>query len=120
MVEAAVRGVVDFSQAKFFDPAWRRRVKCLLDGLQNVMYREELRLSQDYYLGLLHVAAQGTPDLLRELFEGLHAARDALAVAYRPWQTTESREAQRQAAGKKYQETWEQHFGKMDDPETRA
>ena len=43
MVEAAARGVVDFRQAKFFDPAWRRRLKYLLGGLQDLNYREELK-----------------------------------------------------------------------------
>lgn len=117
MVEAAVRGVVDFRQAKFFDPAWRRRVRLLLGGLRDLNYREELTISHDYYLQSMLI-----PDISPESFEGLQKAageiRRQLGFLFRPWTSLESMEAQKQKEQSQLKSLWERQWGKMDDPMT--
>jgi len=40
ILRAATRGVIDFSQMKFFDSHWHRRVRLLLKGLSDEDNRE--------------------------------------------------------------------------------
>jgi hypothetical protein len=118
MVEAATRGIVDFSQAKFFDPAWRRRVKYLIGGLQDLNRREELKSDHSYYLSLLNIPNL-KPDLFGDVVKLLERTRTRLEAAWRPWVTPESNEAQKTAEAKRLQTLWERQWGKLDDPETQ-
>ena len=118
MVEAAARGVVDFRQAKFFDPAWRRRLKYLLGGLQDLNYREELKQDHDYYLSLLSVPTL-KPELRGDIIKLLGDTRQQLEVSWRPWITPENREAAKAQESKKLQTLWERQWGKLDDPDTQ-
>jgi hypothetical protein len=119
MVEAAVRGIVDFSQAKFYDPAWRRRVMILVGGMQGLNYREELKLSHNYYLSLMALPKL-PPETVTRFAQALDAAYDKLRATYRPWQTPVSEEEAKSAESKKFQDQWERCFGgKLEDPETQ-
>jgi hypothetical protein len=119
MVEAAVKGIVDFSQAKFFDPGWRRRIQLLINGLENLNYRRELENDQHYLLSQMSI-----PGLKDESFAALQkqlaATRDKLQVAYRPWSTVEGQEAAVSREAAKATQAWESKYGKLDDPETQA
>ena len=118
MVEAAVRGIVDFRQARFFDPAWRRRLHLMISGLQDLNRREELRKEQDYYTGLMAVPNL-EPDAWKQITATLDDVRLQLDASYRPWVTPESTEAAKARSAKKFQNMWEQKWGKLDDPETQ-
>jgi hypothetical protein len=118
MVEAAVRGIVDFSQARIYDPAWRRRLTYLISGLQALNYREELRLSHDYYLALLGVPAL-KPESFEDLKKGLQAVQEKLETAFRPWHSGESEAAKKRAEQAELRAAWERQWGKLDDPATQ-
>jgi len=119
MVEAAVRGLVDFSQLRFFDPGWTRRLKLILSGLSQLNLREELKFNHDYYLTLLTIPEldEQTTKALREQLEN---TRTAIDLAYRPWhQALEKSLEHRKQTMRDMTAIWESKFGKMDDPEVQ-
>lgn len=118
MVEAATRGIVDFRQAKFFDPAWRCRLRYLLSGLQSLKYQEELKFTHSYYISLLGVPKL-TQEMYSDLFDMLDDLHRRMEQNLRPWDTPVSQEARKDAESRKLTTLWEQKWGKFDDPETQ-
>jgi hypothetical protein len=119
MVEAAVRGLVDFSEARFFDPGWTRRLKLILSSLQRLNLREEMSLNHAYYLGLL--AIPGLDDQsTKNLQEQLADVRERLDVTYRPWhEDSGEKQEQRKKQMATMTSAWEEKYGRMDDPEVQ-
>jgi hypothetical protein len=94
---AAVRGAVDFREARPHDPAWRRRVRLLKHGVRaeidaavyTALYRTQLALVSNGRL---------TDESFAKAQEGMRACCEALRQTYRPWEPdAEGRKASQHA-----------------------
>lgn len=108
-----MRGVIDFHQARLLDPAWWRRCRILLNGMQQ---EEDLTVARsvfDYHLALV-----GNAGLTEDSFKGAQerarrAYQDILGVL-RPWEgSAEDRKKQEYQA---LRDAYVAHFGDPSDP----
>jgi hypothetical protein len=117
MLQAAVAGVVDFSQLRLEDPNHRLRLDLLLFGLVAENNRKRLLARAQY-----HLAAMQVPNLVPEDFEKTQKASiDALTEyenCLQPW-LRQQRAQDEQQEVRTLEGLWEQRFGKLDDPETQ-
>lgn len=120
MVRSQVRGVIDWSETRFFDRQWWRRARLLIDEMAAEDNRE-LRKSQHSQAIALRTAIAAAWDKFDD--EAWKKATDAttdcwddLVSAYRPWNKYD-REQREKDEAKRLVGSWESHFGDMNDPE---
>ena len=121
LVEAALRGIVDFRQARLRDPWWHRRLYLLLLGYVQQLSREQGERSEDYFWlrGVLQTIAQ--PQSAGKILEILTDQRDRLRQSRNPF--AQSQEATRPAKlveAEQAREAWKQAFGDPADPAVQA
>jgi len=117
-VRAAVRGIIDYSEARLLDPRWWKRTRLLL----NAMVREDDFLLQrgifDY-----HRSLASNSGLTEESFKlSQERARDSfhdILGALRPWEgsSAEERKAKEYAD---LRQAYVEAFGDPSDPEYQA
>lgn len=117
MVQAAASGLIDFSQARFFDESWQRRLRLLLTGLHQANERDLLKARQQYHTSLLGVAGISQESLDRIQERCQDDIRD-LENLYRPWaaQTKEEREKEQ---AREQRTRWQRRFGDLSADETQ-
>lgn len=120
ILRAGTLGLIDYSTLRPFDPAWHRRSRLVIRGLQ---FEDDKRLYESlhrHYLASLGVD-RITADSLKEVQQTCSHALDDLLAAYRPWQyDKQSRQDRERTEAKAYKNAWEQRFGRTDDPEVQA
>lgn len=117
MIEAAVRGVMDFSKAEFFNPIWQRQFRATLRGLQMLNAREQADIRHRHYCSLLAakiVQAEQQDELQQSAIDELHKYEDA----FLPNAAKLREEAERQHV-KGQISKWEEKWGKMSDPKVQ-
>lgn len=114
MLQAAVRGALDFREAKIHDPRWWQRMRILLRQVEADSALQHIRAVHQHDLTTLVV-----PDLTDEIFV---AARDGanqmLARIHNllfPWEDREE-ESSRESF-KDLRQAWIDRYGDPDDPE---
>jgi len=116
MLQAAVRGVVDFRQAEPGERRWQQYLDIMLFGLVAEHRKEQRLLQAKYYL-----AAMQTP---QEVEQQEHFREQAVAAlrGYEdllyPWAARERRKEETRSV-EQLTNAWEAEFGRLDDPETQ-
>jgi hypothetical protein len=117
MVQAAARGVVDFSELDLQEPRHLHRLRLLLDGLVADNDRHKLLAQLQYYTALM---------TCQSAQEDYQKAREQAAEVLISYQQSFHYDLRKQAMmrrprhdGPALQSVWEASFGKMDDPETQ-
>lgn len=110
-VRAAVRGTIDFSQARLLDPDWWRRCLILLNG---VAAEDDIATYQTIYR--YHLALVGNSGLSEDSFRDVQdRARDAfndLMQLYRPWSSkVKASHEIREEEAQQLREAYKQAFG---------
>ena len=108
-VDAAVEGIIDYKEARFNDPAWWRRFRLLIEGLNrrknyvvaDAAYR--LQLAKLLVPNLKEEALQETAQTLLERFYDI-------VGAVRPWEGR-SYEARKRSEISDYRQQYEEAFG---------
>jgi hypothetical protein len=104
IIDAAVRGVVDFREARLEDPAWWRRLRTLVDG----MVRERDRaIYQAMYDMKLALVANGrlTDESWENARDSASDLKQDIIATYRPWLGRDLQDRQ-----KKEFKTWRQKY----------
>ena len=116
-MEAAARGLIDFSEARFFDPTWQRRVNLALFGLRMINAKEKAELRHRHYCALLASKAldlEKADEVQSAAIEQVYAYEGAfLPNAKKIREEAEQEQIQARVSG------WESHWGKMSDPKTQ-
>jgi len=120
MVRAQLRGVIDWSEVKFFDRQWWRRARLLTEEMVAEDTRQLRVAYHQHAVGLRTAVAIGKfgDDAWEKASDNANKRLEELFTAYRPWdkQDQESREkeqAKRMIGG------WERRFGDMNDVEVQ-
>jgi hypothetical protein len=97
IVEASVRGLVDYREAQLDDPAWWRRLRAIISTMERDRTREAIRTTYDFRLAL--VANSGlTEDSWNKLQDLAEESRVDIISTLRPWE------------GKSYQDRKQKEF----------
>lgn len=115
MVQAAVRGSVNFSEARIHDPRWWQRMRILLRRVEMDIFREHMHTVHRH--GLLTLLV---PDLKPEIF---NEARDSSASAARLLRelliTWEQQDLTPAAKVDDFRQAWIDVWGDPEDPEVK-
>ena len=104
-VEAALRGIIDFREARLLDHKWWRRTKVLLFALERTMsqpiYASHLQLHLTQLLGdklaqLFGGAGPETKDAREKLIEALNATMQNIVNVNVPWCRKDTAETKKQ------------------------
>lgn len=113
ILQAAAKGVVDFSQYKPFDRGWLLRLKWLLQEVHVENIEKFIELQHNQHVAALEYAAG------KEVFDHHWKAGtkllDTLATYYFPWQ-----EAKKEEDVKSLRQLWVDTFGDPANPEVAA
>ena len=115
--EAAVRGIIDFSKARFFDPAWQRHAQSLLLGLQRLNKKEQADIRHRHYCAVMQMAKlseESAGETEQAATVELHRYEDAFLP-----NAKEVRKQAEEGVAKGRVSRWEDRYGKMNDPETQ-
>ena len=112
---AAVRGIIDYSEAQLLDVSWWRRTRVLLNGMQR---DSDLKLREAVYQ--YHLALVANSALDDESFKKVQGAAkdtfDDILEAYRPWDD-EARSDRYKHGVSGAMEAYKRLIGDPDDPE---
>lgn len=120
MVQAAVDGVVDYREARLEDPHWMLRLTWLLAGLARRNHRDQCRTQLSSFrlhwtalFGADNTARLANSEIsrLQEEFD------DSFNLVPSPKLTAEERD---KAVARTAITSWEEAYGKLDDPDTQA
>ena len=115
---AAVKGTVDFRDARVLDTAWWRRLKLLLGGVQREYDAEILTALFNYDLAL--VANSGlSEDSFKAVQKSAKDAFEKLHAVYRPWLDFDEY-AVRMSEAEQHREAYKALIGDLEDPEYLA
>jgi hypothetical protein len=84
IIQAAVDGLVDFSQARFRDSRWWSRLRILLRGMQRKVHLTDLHAAYDFQLALM--SAGLTDDGFKQTQENAKELYYDIVGALRPWE----------------------------------
>lgn len=119
-LQAAAKGLVDFREADYFDPAWNRRVSILFKALIAENDREISKAIYHHKLSLLNAPwldESAVDELQKQVMERLE---DIMAY-YRPWDFLKDvKEKREQKEVRQLRDSWQKTFGSLDDPEVQA
>jgi len=118
MVQAATRGVVDFTRADPRNPLWIRKLRSILDQIESDNDVQYYGLLRETYLAAASRSnlTQSSYDAIAEGLKGYtHRIRDALF----PWMTAETEETTNQHRSL-LREQWIATWGDPSEPETQA
>jgi hypothetical protein len=94
LVDASLRGLIDFKEARLLDKQWWRYIRLMLNGLSRENDRERWQTQYDMDLALL-----GSERLKGEAWVKVHerviSVRDALLASISPWEDREMRGAKK-------------------------
>ena len=117
-MQAASRGVVDFSKARPYDPLWRRHLRLLLDGLENQIKLEYVDLLHRHYAAILTISNPS-----EETFANAKERMGELSFEYYnllyPDRAQSKEEAEKQQVRGNI-DRWQQRFGNLNSPEVQA
>ena len=118
MIQAAVRGTIDFTQARQLDPAWWQKVRLILHGMER---EDDFTLFREIYRW--HLAFLGNSSLtaagFREQQEAAQEVLLKLAAILRPWDA----KTQQQMKREEYESLlakYRKEIGDPDSPEFQA
>lgn len=126
ILEAAVTGAIDFTQADLRDPNWYRRLHLILNKVgdqQTRQYWESVQRQRTGHLIKLSLVRPGmSPDHLEQLRQFIDHPLDELRQSLFPWlaDAQQSSLASRRTAYAELSAAWEEEYGKLDDPATQA
>jgi hypothetical protein len=117
MVQAAIEGVVDFSQAEVYSTRWHRRLGLLLSGLERQNRRELRQLLFDHAVSIYtsrKLQAEQADEIAQKVSDLYHDIQQT----YYP-QETEARVQHEKAMVKQDVRNWETRFGKLNSAEAK-
>ena len=110
-MRAHAAGLVDFSQSRFEDPTWWRRLRFILDELSDSIDRDYTQIAHRHYLAL--VGCTTDSDLKQQFFkEASDQFRSTIRKVY-AWYDTAAAD---RAESAKVAEEYNKHVGDMNDP----
>jgi hypothetical protein len=118
MVRAAATGAVDFSKAELTNPRWTDRLRLILDELTRNNRIEFLRALHQHYTSFMLVPRL-TDESYGKIKEGANSTMDLLVEMTYPWDKERAAKTRRDDV-KAAVGAWEDHYGKLDDPEVQA
>jgi len=117
-VRAAIRGVIDFREAKLTDPNWWKRCRMLLNGLAREDDQQLHRGVLDYHLAL--VANSGlTEDSFKTAQENARNAFYDILGSLRPWEGASAADRKRREI-EDLRQAYIKEFGDPSTPEFKA
>ena len=111
-----MQGIIDFSKADFDDPKWWRRVRLLLDGLEQQNEREQLDRLHRHNTALLGAALDN--EVFQQAQKKSMAVIDLIDATYFAGIESEKEEQKLRVVRQRI-DSWEQRHGKLDDPKTQ-
>ncbi len=118
-LQAAAKGLVDFSEADYFDPAWNRRLRLLLKALEAENDRE-ISMMRYQHRAMLLTTPWLDPAAISDTQDAALRDLDAVVGYYRPWEfDKKTREEKEVADTTKLRNTWQRTFGSLDDPKVQ-
>ena len=115
LVQAAVDGVVDFSQARLRDPAWWTRLRFLLNGLDQKNQRDRLQLHLANVRCLVSTERVASDDWRRQL-QHMQELTDKYKATYFP----DLKPVTKEAEAVELRDSWQEHFGNLNDPKVQS
>lgn len=117
MVQAAMRGLIDFRDADPGSKSWWFRLRLALDHVEDENIARQHRLYYDYNLALL--SRDGlTEASVRRLTKDAEKKLFAIVNIWRPWDRHDPAQSQ-QAQIEAMAAAWAREFGDPNDPETQ-
>lgn len=117
MIQASTLGIIDFSQAKFYEPKWRRRLRLALIGLERLNNQRHSDLTARHYAAVLsapNIEADNWKEVQDKAVEAVYDHQFAFDPSQ--YKTKEERE---RAAVRRDIDRWQRRFGDLHSPEVQ-
>jgi hypothetical protein len=117
MVQAAVEGVIDFRQAKCYDPKWHQFLRLVLDGLSRKNRRELKGLLYSQAVSVYtsrRIKAEQMDEIAQRLSDLYHDIQESLYPHEKNMRVQHERQMVKSDI-----RSWEARFGNMSEEDTK-
>lgn len=119
--DAAMRALVDFSQAKFFDKPWSRKLNVILQRLLRERNRETAQAQHNHTLARLGLSSGISPEGFEAIQTEAQKTFEELLVYHKPWYyDAKSKQERLEEEYGGFQRSWQNTFGDLNDEATKA